>query len=316
MAFLPAVAAGCMLLAVEAGLAQPASKPVRDDAASSAERAIRLVDTGRCKEALALLVPVMPRLRGKQLVYQAAMDEARCAMALNRQNTAIEALLQLRRKFPGDLQVLYISTHYFSELASRSAKELAAKAPHSVEALRLEAENFESHGKWEEAAGIYRGILRRNPKTPDIHYRLGVVLLSKAGPSGSVAGAKAEFEKELQVNPANAAAEFALGELARRSGDWSVAARHFAHATVLDVGFTEAYLALGMSLAAEGKYSEAVAPLEKYVKLQPEDPAGHYQLAIAYARTGNKNGAAREAALQRKAAARAAENGSAGGVRH
>lgn len=60
-----------------------------------------------------------------------------------------------------------------------------------------------------------------------------------------------------------------------------------------------------MSLAASGKFSEATPPLESYVKMQPEDPAGHYQLAIAYARTGNQQGAAREMALQAQATSRA-----------
>jgi Tfp pilus assembly protein PilF len=71
------------------------------------------------------------------------------------------------------------------------------------------------------------------------------------------------------------------------------------------VGFAEAYLALGMSLSSAGKHAEAIAPLERYVKIVPEDPAGHYQLAMAYSRTGNKQAAARELELQRKAAEKA-----------
>lgn len=59
-----------------------------------------------------------------------------------------------------------------------------------------------------------------------------------------------------------------------------------------------------MSLAGAGKFSEATAPLETYVKQQPDDPAGHYQLALAYSRTGNKQGAEREMALQAQAASR------------
>lgn len=305
MAFRSAVAAASIVLATEAALAQSANKPAADDSVSSARHAIALVESGQCEQALSLLIRAMPRLRDKQLTYQAGMAEARCAMALNRQDTAVDALLRLRRDFPDDPQVLYIGTHYFSELAERSSQELAAKAPNSVQARRLEAEAFESQGKWDEAAGIYRSILARDPNTPGVHYRLGQVLLSKAGPSGPVDEAKAEFEKELQVDPNNAAAEFVLGELARRSGDWNAAAQHFGRATTLDRGFIEAYLALGMSLAAGGKYAEAIAPLETYVKLQPADPAGHYQLAIAYARTGNSAGAARETALQKEMAARA-----------
>ncbi len=277
--------------------------PTLADPPISVEQAIALVAKGHCQEALPPLKRAMPHLADKQLRYRAAMAEARCAMGLNQQSTAVDALLQLEREFPGDPEVLYITTHYFSELAMRASQELAAKAPNSYQARRLEAEAFESQGKWDEAAGIYRGILRDNPQTPGIHYRLGQVLLSKAGNSGPVDEAKSEFEKELQVDPNNAAAEFVLGELARRAGQWDEAAQHFSRATKLDIGFSEAYLALGMSLASAGKYAEAVAPLNSYVHMQPNDAAGHYQLAIAYARTGNQVGAEREMALQKQLAA-------------
>jgi predicted Zn-dependent protease len=59
-----------------------------------------------------------------------------------------------------------------------------------------------------------------------------------------------------------------------------------------------------MSLNSAGKFSEALVSLESYVKMQPGDPAGHYQLATAYARTGRKQEAEREVALQREAAAK------------
>ncbi|MGC2398243.1 MAG: tetratricopeptide repeat protein, partial [Acidobacteriaceae bacterium] len=61
-----------------------------------------------------------------------------------------------------------------------------------------------------------------------------------------------------------------------------------------------AYLGLGMSLLAQKNYADAVPPLEKAVKLQPANPAGHYSLATAYARTGRKEEADREFALQQK----------------
>ena len=55
-----------------------------------------------------------------------------------------------------------------------------------------------------------------------------------------------------------------------------------------------------MALNAAGKYSEAIAPLKKYTAMDPTDPAGYYQLATAYARTGNKPEADRLLALQRR----------------
>jgi predicted Zn-dependent protease len=283
--------------------AQTPAKPAVAGNSTSIEQAISLVEQGRCKEALPILERSMPHQSDKQLKYHAAMAQARCAMALDRKPAAISALLQLKRDFPDDPEVLYVTVHYFSELASRTSQELAAKAPASAQARMLEAEAFESRGAWDEAAGIYRAILEQNPSRPRIHYRLGQVLLSKAGETGPVDDARAEFQKELQVDPRNASAEFILGELARRAGQWDEAAQHFSRASTLDVGFSEAYLAWGISLTSARKFAEAISPLETYVRMQPEDPSGHYQLAIAYERTGNKEGAARQITLREQTAA-------------
>ena len=84
------------------------------------------------------------------------MATARCAMSLDHMETAVEALLLLKREFPGDPEVLYTSTHFFSELASRSSQELAAKAPTSPQAQQLEAEALESQGKWDDATVQYK----------------------------------------------------------------------------------------------------------------------------------------------------------------
>src|ERR1039458_3910806 len=243
-----------------------------------ADRALKLVGQGRCKEALPILQRAMPRLTDKDLRYHAAMGLARCAMARQDMASAMSTLVLLRREFPDDPEVLFVSVHYFSHMATEASQELAAKAPTSFQARRLEAEAFESQGKWDEAAGMYRGILRENSKEPGVHYRLGQVLLSKAGETGPVDEARAEFQKELEVEPSDSASEFVLGELARRAGEWDEAARRFSRASAVDAEFSEAYIALGMSLTSAGKFAEAVAPLVTYVKMQPEDPLGHYQL--------------------------------------
>jgi tetratricopeptide (TPR) repeat protein len=281
------------------------TQTAKPGAAASVQHGIDLVETGHCREALPLLQRGLSQITDKTERYHAEMATVRCAMALNDDQTAVDALLRLRRDSPGDPEVLYVSTHLFSELSMRAAQELQAKAPTSFQERRLEAETLESQGKNQDAAAIYREILAQNPNLPGIHYRLGQVDLAIAGDSGPTDDAKAEFEKELQVDPTNASAEFVLGELARRAGNWDEAILGFSRAAKLDVGFSEAYLALGMSLTASGKYAEAKAPLQSYVKMEPDDPAGHYQLALAYSHTGDQAGAQREMALQAQAAARA-----------
>ena len=75
---------------------------------------------------------------------------------------------------------------------------------------------------------------------------------------------------------------------------------HYKRATTLDAGFAEAYVGLGSALVAEKRYAEAVPPLETAVKLAPDDPMAHYNLATALSRVGRKEEADREFAIHRK----------------
>jgi len=279
------------------------AQDTKTSSAPSVQQGIALVESGRCAEARPILKKQLPRVTDKQIKYHAEMAILRCAMAVDDEETASSTLLRLRRDDPDDPEVLYMATHYFSEMGSRAAQELESKAPHSYQAQKLEAEALESQGKNDDAAAIYNKILEENPKTPGIHYRLGQIDLAIAGATGPTEDAKKQFEQEVAVDPLNASAHFILGELARRNQEWPDAVREFSQAAKLDAGFTEAYLALGMSLASSGKFAEALPPLQRYVRMQPGDPAGHYQLAMALAHTGDKEGAARELALQAKAAA-------------
>ena len=259
-----------------------------------------MAEQGRCREALPVLRSGLPRMTDKDQRVSAAMAEAKCGMALDDYSAAIAGLLQMKRDAPQNPEVLFVWAHYFSQIANRAAQELAATEPDSVQALRLEAEALESQGKVDQATTVYRRILEKDPGAREIHYRLAQILLNSSPPNEDEA--RKELEAELKVNPYNAAAEFVLGELARRGGQWDAAIDHFTRAGKFDTGFVEASLALGMTLNSAGKFADAIAPLERYVKAVPVDPAGHYQLSMAYARTGNREAALRESQLQREAA--------------
>ena len=237
----------------------------------------------------------------KELQKRVGLDGVRCATALQQQDPLQDFLRLLSRQFPHDPEVLYIITHAYSDLAARAASELAATAPASIPALEMDADAAEQQGKWDQAEKDYRKILEQNPRYPAIHFRLARLILSKPNPpSDFVEQAKKELQQELEIDPANAGAEYVLGELARQAQDLPEAVKHFSKATELESNFADAYLGLGMSLLAQKNYADAVAPLEKAVKLQPGNPAGHYSLATAYARTGRKEDAEREFALQQK----------------
>jgi len=286
------------LTAIAAG---QAAKKIPTPPAGDAERATTLAESGHCTEALPLLKRAIRSATDRDLKKRIGLDGLHCAMTRDTPYDSLDFLAVLTRDFQHDPEVLYAATHAFSDLSMRSSQDLAKDAPFSFEVHELNAEALEVQGRWDEAAAEYRKILEINPLLPGVHARLGRALLAKPRPSETeVAQAKKAFEEEIEIDPRNAAAEYVLGQLAADANDYSTSIRHFERATRLDVNFSEAYLGLGTALNSAKRFPDAIAPLEAYEKMAPDSPTGHYQLALAYAGSGRKEDANREAALQRQ----------------
>jgi tetratricopeptide (TPR) repeat protein len=285
--------------------AQASKKSPTVGVAPPAERAVTLAQSGHCAQALPLLKQAKAQVAGrtadKDLKRRLGFAGVRCAMFAGQPEAAEAFLLFLNHEFPHDPEVLYLSVHTYSDLSSRAAADLARTAPGSAQGHELHAESLETEGKWDEAAKEYRLVLQQNPHLPGIHFRLGRLLLSKSNPSEADAEeARREMQLELEVDPNNAGAEYVLGEIARQSQQWDEAIQHFSRAAKLDSGFGDAFVGWGGSLVSEKKFSDAILPLETAVKLQSGNPAAHYMLAVAYARTGRKEDGDREFAIQKQ----------------
>lgn len=281
----------------------PAGSPHTDPsspAGSAVERAIDFASKGHCQESLPLLKKSTAGLKDKQVKYRALMAIVRCSMKQRDDRATVNTLLDMRREFPEDPEVLYMTSQFFLGIAEGASQELTVVAPNSYQTRELQAESFESQEKWAEATAIYRKILEENPKLRGIHYRLGRAALSQPESPTSAVDAKKEFEEELVIDPVNAAAEFWLGEIARLDGQWEEAIAHFGAAAKIDSYFADAFLSLGTTLNSAGRFSEAVPQLEHYVKMAPDNLAGHYQLSVAYARTGRKEDSVRETTLHQQ----------------
>jgi tetratricopeptide (TPR) repeat protein len=300
--FSTVVTASFLPLLIVGTLAAQTSKPQpKGSSTSPAEQGLNLAKGGRCEQALPFLRKSVPLLSDKDLKREVGFAGVRCAMAYNRPDAAVEFLRLLNREFPHDPDVLYVSVHTYSDLSTWAAQELATTAPNSYQARELNAESFELQGKWDQAASEYQHILKQNPRVPGIHFRVARLLLSKPNPSPTVAeDAKRELLQEIEIDPNNAGAEYVLGELARQESQWPDAIAHFTRAAKLDTGFGDAFLGLGVSLLSAKQFSDAVAPLETAVKLEPRNPSAHYNLAMAYNRTGRKQDADREFAVHRQ----------------
>ncbi|HEV2730678.1 MAG TPA: tetratricopeptide repeat protein, partial [Terriglobales bacterium] len=281
--------------------ATQASKQRASTDVSSVQQAVKLAEGGRCGEAIPLLKKATLHIADKDLKRHAGFSGVRCAMIQNQADSAVEFLRFLNREFPHDPEVLYVSVHTYSDLSTRAAQQLATTAPNSPQAHELNAESLEVQGKWDLAQKEYQAVLQQNPRQTGIHFRLGRLLLSQPNPPPTAAeDAKKEFQQELEIDPSNAGAEYVLGELARQAQQLDEAIQHFSRAAKLDAGFGDAFLGLGSSLMSQKKFSEAVPPLETAVKLEPMNPGAHYNLAMAYARSGRKQEADKEFAIHRE----------------
>lgn len=299
--WVPYILLSALILLISVSATAQSKPTAGKDASAAIEHGISQAAAGHCQEALPDLRKAIRAGTDKDLEKRAGLAGLRCAMTRNQPYDAISFLQVLSRDFPRDPEVLYQATHAYSDLSIRASQDLVQEAPFSYQVHELAAESLEVQAKWDEAAAQYRKIIEMDPNLPGIHYRLGRVLLSKKDPPPEVLNeAKAEFYKELKIDPENAGAEGVLGELARQANDWPDAIDHFTRATKLDTGFAEAYLGLGSAFMAERRYEDAVPPLQTAVKLQPDNPAAHYNLATALSRTGHKEEADREFAIHHK----------------
>jgi tetratricopeptide (TPR) repeat protein len=307
----PAFRIRVLLLATAMGLqAQTAPTPAAAPP-SLAERGVELTRGGHCQEALPLLRKAAGHVEDRDLERHAGVAGVRCAMTLNQPVDVARFLDWMNHDFPHDAALLYLAVHAYSDLSIRASQELMYTAPSSPQVHELNAEALETQGKWKEALEEYRIVLQRAPETTGMHYRIGRLILSEPESPTTFEEAKQEMEAELKLDPGNAGAEYVLGEIARRGDDYKTAIEHFTRAAKMDAMFADAWIGLGRTLIATQSFAAAVPPLEHAEKLQPNNPATHFFLSVAYRRLGRREDSDREAKAREQtseAAIRAKEN--------
>ena len=84
----------------------------------------------------------------------------------------------------------------------------------------------------------------------------------------------------------NVAIQIAVGEIARSDHDLQTAEALYQRALQCDPSSGEAHLRLGIILADEKHYNEAIGQLKDAIRLQPKESSAHYHLAEVYSHTG------------------------------
>jgi tetratricopeptide (TPR) repeat protein len=96
------------------------------------------------------------------------------------------------------------------------------------------------------------------------------------------------FHSALRVMPGSARVHVMVGEAARDTKDWERAVQEYTNGIKLYPSYTSTDYQLNTKLGAVliklGRATEAIAPLERAVSLEPGFYLAHYNLGLAYAR--------------------------------
>jgi len=144
-------------------------------------------------------------------------------------------------------------------------------------------------GETDKAEAGFRDLLAQYPTVPGVHYLCGTYLSYTDQEE-----AKAEFRRELDLNPENADAGAMLALLLIAAKDLSAALPYARKAVTQRPSDALAEYAYGEVLIGTGDLPPAIASLEAAARLDPASLDYHAALASAYSRAGRRQDARRE----------------------
>lgn len=270
--------------------------PVAAQSSTDFDRALAAFRTGNYDQAAAMFSTVEATVPGttEALLYRAkalvhledfaGADQALRAYLQSHRNSS-DALYVLgfvlnRENHPADSLEIYTQAAEITQPASDDLKIVG------LDYVLLN--DYPDAIKWLEKAVAF------DSKNKDAWYYLGRAYYTRS----QLNEARNAFLKVLDLDPRNAKAENNLGLIIESEANPSAAIKAFQNAIAWQENGSheseQPYVNLGSLLIEQGNVKEAVDPLEKAVKLAPENAYCHLRLGTAYLRTGEFNRAQRE----------------------
>ena len=175
-------------------------------------------------------------------------------------------------------------------------KQILQTNPDSAAAHVLSGEALEGLGKTQEAIAEFQEALKASPHEPNVHFGLGYLYWK----SHQYDDAKREFRAELANDPGQAEALAYLGDIEMKAGDTEAALASLHKSIQLKNDIRIAAIDLGVILAQQKQYAEAVTALRHAVALDPAEPDAHYRLAHVYQEMGKAEDSQKEFATVRE----------------
>jgi predicted Zn-dependent protease len=194
---------------------------------------------------------------------------------------AIQTAERLRQRYPDDEDVLYQSAELYTRLWNRVAGELMAKHPDSYRVHQLAGEVYEAKNDYAQAIREYQLALDRNPRLPEMHYRIGQMYLHE-GSEDVDDKAMNEFQQEKLIDPGSAVTDLAIAGIEMHRHDLDKAKPLYEEAARLDPTLIEADVGEARILLEEHNAGAAEQKLLAVVEQHPDDAEAHYVLMLAY----------------------------------
>ena len=257
--------------------------------------ALSQADMRACDQALPVLSKYFATEPVGKLQRLTGLTLLQCSASSTDAITALQTASRLKQNYPGDPDVLYESAELYTRLWSETANELITAHPDSYRVHQLAAEVNEAQGNLAQAVRQYRAALAENASLPQMHYRVGQLLL-RIGDADADEKAMAEFRAELSISPQSAVSALAIGEIERHQGKLTEAAADYTRAEELEPGLAEARIGLAQTLLAQHQVNAAEAQLRPLIAEHPENAQAHYAMMLAYREQGKLSEAAAEMA--------------------
>jgi tetratricopeptide (TPR) repeat protein len=139
------------------------------------------------------------------------------------------------------------------------------------------------------AGKAFEALVARYPETPNVHYAAGVFFLQEE-PDKAIE----EFTRELDVQPGHPWSLMQIAFEYLKRGDAATALPWAQKAVAAAPSAFPAHKALGQALLETGDVDGSIKELMIGIRLAPESPGLHFQLARAYQRAGRLDDATRE----------------------
>jgi cytochrome c-type biogenesis protein CcmH/NrfG len=240
-----------------------------------------------------------PQLQDRKLQVQVGLELVGLYTESGDLDDAAGMILQLRKAYPDNSEVLYAAYRTFSGLSGESMLSLSLVAPDSAPMHQVMAHEELKEGNTNGAVAQFRNAIVIDPQLPGVHFELAELLNTPQD-----AMVKKEAEKEyraaLMENPLDEKTECRLAEIDAKKGNTSRSYEEYSKAVELQPAVADAKLGLAKTLVEMNQPDKAQALLEETVQLEPTNAVAHYRLGMLYRKNGRVEDAKREVKLYKK----------------